>query len=713
MSISNDANDRIETVHVVFKTHLDIGFTDLAARVIERYRCDFIPKAIALAEKLAERNGAERFIWTTGSWLIHYVLRYGTSEEAERLRKAIEAGHIAWHGLPFTTHTELMDASLFRYGLSLSSTMDASFGKKTIAAKMTDVPGHTIAMVPLMAQAGLRYLHLGVNPASKVPSVPKLFRWMNEQDGSELIVNYASNYGEDLVLEGMNDVLVFAHTGDNCGPPSAEEIVRQFAALAAKYPNAEIKASTLDAFAEKLLPHREQLPIVCEEIGDTWIHGAGTDPFKVSRYRELLRLKDKWLQEGKWSEESEEYKSFCESLLLVPEHTWGMDEKKHLCDFRNYSKSDFQSAREVDLIAENAVPAKYSYIGAFAMDEADRLSEGLFQEEASARSYSRFASSWDEQRNYVNGAIEALSEPKREEALFSLKSLSYTTQIPSDAQWLAANTNYKLGVFEIAFGLDGSIRHLKDKGGKRWADQDYPIGLYAYETFGPANYEHWFASYSENLVVTHPWADADFGKPGIELLDPRPSNLIYIGEVVNIRYHSLNVEDVVYVVLAMPEEATECFGAPRTIQLEYRFDKHKPTINLVLSWSNKDANRLPEASWLSFVPRLDNASRWRLDKMGQLVNPLDVVKDGNRYLHAVNRGITYQGADGSLAIDTLDAALVAPGARRLLRFDNVFVPLDGGMHFNLHNNVWGTNFPMWYGDDASFRFKLDFNADGS
>ena len=33
-----------------------------------------------------------------------------------RMEKAIERGFIAWHGLPFTTHTELMDPGLFEYG---------------------------------------------------------------------------------------------------------------------------------------------------------------------------------------------------------------------------------------------------------------------------------------------------------------------------------------------------------------------------------------------------------------------------------------------------------------------------------------------------------------------------------------------------------------------------------------------------------------------
>lgn len=33
---------------------------------------------------------------------------------------------------------------------------------------------------------------------------------------------------------------------------------------------------------------------------------------------------------------------------------------------------------------------------------------------------------------------------------------------------------------------------------------------------------------------------------------------------------------------------------------------------------------------------------------------------------------------------------------------------EAGAWFCLYNNVWGTNFPMWYGEDARFRFELTF-----
>lgn len=79
-------------------------------------------------------------------------------------------------------------------------------------------------------------------------------------------------------------------------------------------------------------------------------------------------------------------------------------------------------------------------------------------------------------------------------------------------------------------------------------------------------------------------------------------------------------------------------------------------------------------------------------------------------MHAVNTGMLYRGADGAVTIETWDAALVSPGERRLLQFDHSFANLEGGMHMNLHNNVWGTNFPAWYEDDALFRFKLYFES---
>src|SRR5262249_10138251 len=174
----------VRKVHVIFKTHLDIGFTDYAREVLKKYITRYIPTALSTAKAL--REWGERFTWTTGSWLIYEYLQQAQPAEKAALEQAIREGDIAWHALPFTTHSELMDASLFRFGLSLSQELDRRFGKRTIAAKMTDVPGHTRAIVPLLADAGIQFLHIGVNPASTPPDVPDVFVWKSP-DGADVI----------------------------------------------------------------------------------------------------------------------------------------------------------------------------------------------------------------------------------------------------------------------------------------------------------------------------------------------------------------------------------------------------------------------------------------------------------------------------------------------------------------------------------------------
>ena len=55
-----------------------------------------------------------------------------------------------------------------------------------------------------------------------------------------------------------------------------------------------------------------------------------------------------------------------------------------------------------------------------------------------------------------------------------------------------------------------------------------------------------------------------------------------------------------------------------------------------------------------------------------------------------------------------EPGLVSPGGPALLEFDRTLPEQSAGAWWNLYNNVWGTNFPMWYGQDARFRFILDF-----
>jgi len=61
-----------------------------------------------------------------------------------------------------------------------------------------------------------------------------------------------------------------------------------------------------------------------------------------------------------------------------------------------------------------------------------------------------------------------------------------------------------------------------------------------------------------------------------------------------------------------------------------------------------------------------------------------------------------------MLLTTRDAPLVAPGTPALLRFTDVLPDMTGGIHVNLFNNAWGTNFPQWNAGDAGFNFQLNW-----
>ena len=659
-----------QRIHVIFKTHLDVGFTDFARRVVENYFQNYIPRAIALARELRESESAERFIWTTGSWLIYEYLEQAAPEQRRAMEAAIQAGDIVWHALPFTTHSENMDAALFRFGLGLSQELDGRFGRRTIAAKMTDVPGHTRGIVPLLAEAEVQFLHIGVNEASTPPNAPPVFVW-RDPAGAEVMVMYHKSYGDLMTVPGLEDAIYFAHTGDNHGPQGPEQLRATYEALRARFPLATVEASTLDNFATRLLTVRESLPVVTQEIGDTWIHGVGADPTKIRRYRALLRQRSAWLEQGV---PAEKLHAFSRSLLLVPEHTWGLDLKTHLRDWEHYDAPAFQQAR-------------------------------------SGENYHKMEASWEEQRAYLQQAVDALPDPQlraEAETILSRTAPQRPDQgsyepLPDPAG--AMETTHFQFAFDPAAGFLNSLIHKSS--GRRLADSSHPLGRFTYQTFSDADYQRFYRQYTQNKRRTAIWSIPDFTKPGLAAANAHSHffapTLTWAGQ----RREEDGETTHLLLLYAMPEESWQIYGAPRSCSLEVIFPQESPTVLFDLQWFDKPACRMPEAAWFSFQPRVRRPKNWALDKLGQWISPLEVIRDGNRHLHAVWQGARNEDGPACITLQTLDAPLIAPGSPSLLNFTNRQPDLNSGLHFNLFNNLWGTNFPMWFEEDARFRFVLD------
>ena len=571
----------VKDVLVIFKTHLDIGFCDLGQKVIDRYLTEFIPNAVKRGYEL--KNTDTPYIWTTGSWLIYEALK----QDADGVvAKAIEDGIIAWHGLPFTSFTECMNKELFEYGLSLSRKLDERFGKTTIAAKMSDVPGHTKAMIPFMAKAGIEFLHLGVNPAYKLPPIPSLCRWQNGND--EIILMYQSDYGNTMEFEDF--VITFGFTHDNKGPQSVEEIKQVYADLRAKYPHATVRAATLNDVAEKLRSLRHILPVVTREIGDLWIQNVGTDPKKVGLYRDLLRhIENNGIQHD-----------LSDSLLLIPEHTWGGWEFM-FPDYEHYLLKDFQ-----------AVP----------QDQKDAYEQ-----------------SWQEKREYLVKAQQVMGT-----------QYTYTAEKPN-------------------------LTHMRE------IPLPPPAFEISWQLFDNRDYARFIKGYMKEDMQQVEWVWQDntkFKLPDYHggIFPAIPRSAYTDGEKTVIH---LTFEDLVATQQGLPE----LYAIQQGNAWEFR-------------WFGQAANRLPQAYWLKFYGHQE--ADWEIRKLGQWIAADEVVY--SPLLAATDFGVR----NGQVTIESMDASLVAPYGRKILNVKTDTDPQN--LYFNLYNNVWGCNHPMWYSDDSRFRFVI-------
>ena len=657
-------SDTISKVHVIFKTHLDVGFTNYAHKVIDQYFEHFIPKAIKLAAETQANSPNYPFRWTVGSWLVYEYLEKASSEQRAEMESAIDAGYINWHALPFTTHTELMTVDLFRAGLHLSQELDKRFGRTTIACKMTDVPGHTRAMIPLLAAAGVRFLHIGVNPVATVPDVPPLFEWRDTATDTSVIVMYQHVYGESMQIADTNEVISLEFTGDNLGPPSQESIKQTYVLLKQRYPNAVCVGSTLDNVARVLLESDLNLPVVTEEIGDTWIQGVGSDPTKISQYRQLLRLREKWVYDD--GIPSSKVFAFDRQMMMIPEHTWGMDLKTHLADYDHYLTADLAHMRQTPKFAN-------------------------------------FEKSWQEQRDYIDASVVALPDDLQRSAHESLAQITPIRPNLSSYQVMDKPTlQTKHWNIEID-PQTGAIIHLENRvSGRQFADEKHMLGLMHYESFSTSDFDRYWNQYirDSDKDNNYIWALPDNIKPGMNVAEHKSWH-----PTVSHLYHQANTDCDIILVEATFAPESKSIGAPDHVFINYCLGKDD-AIDIRLQWFDKPACRLAEAFWLTFNPIVQQSRNWNISKLGQWISPLDVISKGARTLHSFDTGVKCHDDNGEIILNSLDAALVAPGKPSLIDFHNQLPDLKDGMHFNLYNNVWGTNFAMWFDDDALFRFHL-------
>lgn len=755
---------KLEKIYVVFKTHFDIGFTGWVSDVVQRYRTEMLKDVIDICEKTTSNPEHEKYVWTMSAWPLEQSLEGSSHMDREKALSFLENRQLIWHMLPYTTHTEFCGLEEWIRGMYVSRRLSEQYGYMPKDAKMTDVPGHTWSVPSLLAKAGVKILHLGCNPASTPPDVPPVFFWEGP-DGERLLTIYSKgSYGTGILPpeEWEHPVwLAMIQTSDNHGPHDPAYVQEMKQSIEESGLNAELHIGSLTDFAEDFLARNPDLPVIRGDLADSWIHGVGTAPREVSRVRELrsrITATESALAFVKLngdvtidvSEAKKQIDKSYEYTLHFGEHTWGMDCKTFLFP-RRYEKHEFlqdkeserykkmehswQEQRDYLNIAESALGAATELVGDTGKPAAYRVynylgwkrdarvllpkaqqpdaHETLIDIETGqpVKLYKDEIGVWADVNGLpalgyktlvitasakeVAATSVAMSESKNEAAHGPLRGYMTEAEAIIENPYLLIKVSRKTGW----------IQSIWDKRLQREfvnIDSEYSFGQYEYNVYSSSDITAFIKKYAYRF---YDWGVHDFGKTGYPEQQKRVSfttedpELRFVQEGSTLRIQCFAHGD---------QESLRSYGNARKIGWSVSLEEDSPYLDIELLLNDKEETPKAESGSFVFPLKLDQA-QYRINKMGTVIDPLcDLVPSTSTLLNCCEYfvDVTDGKSEAGMSIIPLDSPLFYIGKNGMWDFEHQYKPEKPEIHFNLFNNMWGTNFPQWTGGDLRYRYRL-------
>ncbi|HRR86324.1 MAG TPA: hypothetical protein P5316_15055, partial [Phycisphaerae bacterium] len=323
---------------VVFKTHIDLGYTATFQEVLRLYRTRLLEQLLENLDRTANRKAGRRFIWMLSTWLLEQCLdpRRTRREYIRRLEHYIRAGQVVWGLMPFTTHSEFFGIEEMCRSIYAARRLAERYGVPVPqAAKMTDVPAHTSALAMAFAAAGGRFFQIGTNPDSRPPEVPPLF-WWALPDGQRLLCHYHATYGTPLLPPQdwpWKNWLSVQMTSDNVGPQNLD-LLDHMDWIEQHFDWPVCRTGRLEDFATAVEhDHGDELPVFGKELTDWWIYGIASQAGPTAlakRTKERLAAVETLATAAAMSQSKDMdaglrslFVQAYEKLALYTEHTWG------------------------------------------------------------------------------------------------------------------------------------------------------------------------------------------------------------------------------------------------------------------------------------------------------------------------------------------------------------------------------------------------------
>ena len=735
----------VDEVVIVFKMHFDIGYTDWAESILQKYTTSMMDETLRSVKETETLPPEDRFVWTLPGWPMKYMLENVSDIYKPALDAALKTGRFKVHALPFTFETESSDLETLVRGMNFSSQINRQYGfPLPRGAKLTDVPSHSWILPTLLTHAGVKFLHIGCNSGSTSPDVPTLF-WWEGPDGSRLLTfNWAEYYGSGVLPPAnwpYKTWLAMIHTHENTGAPKPEEVAAVLKEAREKLPNAKIRIGQLEDFYDALMKENPELPVIRGDMPDTWIHGYMSMPSEVKKNKSLQR--SIYVEEAlntqlrQWGVEAEPVIPYVdkavEQTLLFDEHSFGLAmshghqaswkygddfwEERALGNYDFIETSWYEKGDHVHKAEQLVIPSLRKDLKRLASQVAvDGKKVVVYNPLPWERSgqVNLFMDVYQKGfkvyglRDEQTGQIIPAANDGNDLSFFARKvpSMGYktysvlTNPIPEVERYVSIHEGDAVienRFFKVKINPEnGALVSVWDKRFQKEMvnpKSEYGFGEYVHEKFGNDEIDRYNNSYVK--PGHHGWADPEMTRPKDEVLQYAMEK----GKVRRIKYDKTS-HSVRATVFCQTEAGDDYL-------LSYALEDYSPYVEINWSLRNKPADPQPEAGWLVFPFNVDEPT-FRLGRTGGVVNPVvDFIKNTNHDYFFVNTGLAVINGQGDgFGLNTPNAPAISLDRPGLFRFSGSFVPQRSNVFVNLFNNQWGTNFTEWIEGGLSAKMYL-------
>jgi hypothetical protein len=338
-------------VYLLHHSHVDIGYTHVQTEVVRKH-WGYFDQVIELARKSADYPTGSRFKWNVEVlWAVDSYLKQASKEKREQFIEAVRKGWIGLDALYGNELTALCRPEELVRLVDYAQKLRQRYGFTINSAMITDVPGYTWGIVPVLAQSGVKYFSVGPNRGHRIGYTlsswgDKPFYW-ESPSGKRKVLCWIAGEGYSLFHAGRLDggrlfeylkrlekseypydmlQVRYSIGGDNGPPdPGLSDFVKNWNE---KYAYPKLVVSTAAEMCREFeRRYGDRIPKARGDFTPYWEDGAGSSARETSMNRDaaerLVQAETLWAMLNPAKYPAEDFYKAWREVILYDEHTWG------------------------------------------------------------------------------------------------------------------------------------------------------------------------------------------------------------------------------------------------------------------------------------------------------------------------------------------------------------------------------------------------------